>query len=310
VLQRLLQLGPDVVFAPATPFPEGMAAIRYRQIAGKRVFIMDDSWEGTDTRGRLIKAVKRQIHLCVDGAFLPTADYADYFTALGIPRDRQIFGVDVVDNDFYARPPELPAAGAAPSRRSFLFVGRDLPRKGLNLLLAAYRSYRARASDPWDLVIVGPGSESGAACEGVLRLGPRVGRELCEAYWLASVLVVPSITDQWGLVVNEGMAASLPVIASRGVGAARSLVTPGRTGWLFPIGDEHALFSLLCEVAALPADTLRETGQRAATRVREICSLDGFVSAIAQAIEIPRREESNLISRMACQVWRGHVRQY
>jgi len=50
VLEALNSAQPDVVFAPATPFPEGMAAVAYRRRSGSRCFMMDDAWS-TPTAG-------------------------------------------------------------------------------------------------------------------------------------------------------------------------------------------------------------------------------------------------------------------
>ena len=44
---------------------------------------------------------------------------------------------------------------------------------------------------------------------------------------------MPSITDQWGLVVNEAMASGLPVLVSNGSGSAQDLVAPGTNGYTF-----------------------------------------------------------------------------
>jgi|GEM_PF-415682 len=309
VLERLCELRPEVVFAPAVPFPEGMAAVRYRQLTGKRVFIMDDSWEATDPRGRLVRWVKRQIHKCVDGAFVPAPEYASYFEQFGFGHDRLLFGVDVVDNDFFARPRDWQLDSSS-GGGAFLFVGRDLPRKGLGVLLAAYAKYRKEARSPWQLMVAGPISGHGGMPEGVVMLGPQSATELRKVYWSATVLVVPSEFEQWGLVINEAMAASLPVIASRMVGAARSLIVEGKTGWKFDPGDVDGLAQLLLNVSSLSLDELRAVGRQAAERVNEVCSLSTFADSLMKALAIPRRPEAGALSRALCKLWRGHVRRY
>jgi glycosyltransferase involved in cell wall biosynthesis len=310
-LAALRDLRPDVVFGPATPFPEGMAAIRYRNESAARVFLMDDSWEATDPRGRAVATIKRLIHQCADGAFVPAAWYGRYFAALGIPEERLTFPVDVVENDWFARP-AAPADGAGrpvPSRR-FLFVGRDLPRKGLGHLLAAYQQYRQTTRTPWDLEIVGPPRGASPPGDGVVFTGPLTGPSLRERYWAASVLVVPSDWEQWGLVVNEGMAASLPVIASSGVGAARSLVVEGSTGWTFPAGDRAALAQRLATASASSNAELIEMGRRARERVDALCSLEQFVAGMRRALNMPRRPDAAVVARVAARLWRGRLAVY
>lgn len=310
-LAALRDLQPDVVFSPATPFPEGMAAIRYRNESAARVFLMDDSWEATDPRGRAVTTIKRLIHQCVDGAFVPAAWYERYFSAQGIPAERLTFPVDVVDNDWFARPaaPE-DGAGRDARRGQFLFVGRDLPRKGLGQLLAAYQQYRQSARNPWDLEIVGPPVGAIPSGDGVVFTGPLTGPSLRGRYWAASVLVVPSDWEQWGLVVNEGMAASLPVIASSGVGAARSLVVEDSTGWTFPAGDHAALAQRLASASETSNAGLIEMGQRARARVDALCSLEQFVAGMRRALGMPRRPEASAAARVAARLWQGRLAVY
>ena len=305
-LAALHRLAPSFLFSPAVPFPEGMAAVRYAQRTGARVIVMDDSWERTDRRGGLVRAVKRAVHECVDGAFVPDAWYAGYFEQLGIPPDRVVHPVDVIDNDVYTRP----VGGDQPGRAGFLFVGRDLPRKGLQTLLQAYAGYRNETACPWPLRVVGPGAGQAAHDDGVDWLGPRVGAELLQQYWSAKALVVPSDYDQWGLVVNEGMAASLPVVASSGVGAARSLVRDGTTGWTFPAGDIAALTRCLLSVSSLDPHELHLMGEAARDKVQSGFSLDRFVHALNRARNLDPRRPPSLSGRVMSWAWRGHMRAY
>jgi glycosyltransferase involved in cell wall biosynthesis len=54
-----------------------------------------------------------------------------------------------------------------------------------------------------------------------------------EIYADAGVLAFPTLADEWGLVVNEAMAAGVPVLGSRYSQAVEELVDDGRTGWTF-----------------------------------------------------------------------------
>jgi glycosyltransferase involved in cell wall biosynthesis len=67
----------------------------------------------------------------------------------------------------------------------------------------------------------------------------------------ADVLCVPSRYDGWGLVVPEGLASGLPVIATDRMGAALEFVENGRNGWLIPAGDGSAV-NAMREAALMP----------------------------------------------------------
>ncbi len=316
----LEELEPDVIFAPATPFPEGMAAVAYRNGSASRLFMMDDAWEGSDIRPHFIRGVKRVLHRSIDGVFVPARSHVAYFRSLGFSEDRIVFGIDVVDNHYFATGADRARASAAATRacqklpaKYFLFVGRLLPRKGLETLIAAYAAYRrSLGADSWELVIVGGGRHEaevkriGAATDGVHFLGPQFGDALLDCYGLAGALVVPSERDPWSLVVNEGMAAGLPVIVSRGCGSAGVLVDEGRNGWTFEPGNAAALADILKAASATDDSALRDMGKRS----REIIadwSLDRYVEGVMSALEIPRRMAPDVASRCAVALWRGRI---
>ena len=80
-------------------------------------------------------------------------------------------------------------------------------------------------------------------------------------YARADVLCVPSRYDGWGLVVPEGLASGLPVIATDRMGAALEFVETGRNGWLVEAGNEEALFCAMREAAF--STELTELGRHA-----------------------------------------------
>jgi len=317
----LMSLAPDVVFAPATPFPEGMAAVRYRLASGARVVIMDDAWEWTDQRGRLTEIVKKTIHKNVDAAFVPAPSHFPYYRKLGFSDERVFFGVDAVDNEYFSQRADSARGRETRLRQAlrlpnnyFLFVGRFLPRKGIDTLLTAYDQYRKQVSgNPWDLVLVG--DKAGPGCgiaysdqqAGVRFAGPLIGDELCQFYGLASAMIVPGLRDQWGLVVNEAMASGLPVIVSRGVGAAQTLVREGENGWTFAPGDSEELADLMRRMTRLSAKQKEAMGRQSEKIISE-WSLDRFVDGANKALFVERREYAGLLSNIMTRLWKGWVR--
>ena len=61
-------------------------------------------------------------------------------------------------------------------------------------------------------------------------------------YAEASVFVLPSLADGFGMVISEAMSRGLPVIATENTGAA-DVIEPSITGFVIPTGDEEALKS-------------------------------------------------------------------
>jgi len=132
----------------------------------------------------------------------------------------------------------------------FLFVGRLEPSKGIAELIAAF-AMLAKGNVQPRLVIVGDGSladtvrTAAAADPAITATGRLAGNDLLNAYAAADVFVLPSLFEPWGLVVNEAMAAGLPVIASARAGCTDDLVKEGQTGHTVPAGDVAALASIM-----------------------------------------------------------------
>lgn len=128
----------------------------------------------------------------------------------------------------------------------FLFVGRIIKLKNIDLMIDAF--IKAFGNDKnIKLRIVGEGEELNYLQTkfknqtNIDFAGARFGADLRMEYDNAHVFVLPSTSEQWGLVVNEAMAAGLPVIVSDKVGAAFDLVEGYNTGFIFNSADVDAL---------------------------------------------------------------------
>jgi glycosyltransferase involved in cell wall biosynthesis len=150
----------------------------------------------------------------------------------------------------------------APWPRVFLFVGQFIPRKGLDVLLDAYRRYRAATPDPWDLWCAGAGPlrELLEGQPGVRVLDFVPPAECARLMGQAGAFVLPSRIDHWGIVIHEAACAGLPVIASRTSYASADLVEEGRNGHTFSSSDVEGLARLL--VACADAPRARIMGER------------------------------------------------
>ena len=146
-------------------------------------------------------------------------------------------------------------ARAEPRRRAgfqVLYAGRLEREKGVEPLLAAWSRTGLRPPDA-ALVMAGDGPlrASAAAAGASVTDRPLAPGELRDLYAGSDVVVVPSIPtrdflEPWGLVVNEALHRSVPVVATTAVGAAAGgLVVHERTGLVVPPGDPAALAAAL-----------------------------------------------------------------
>ena len=122
-----------------------------------------------------------------------------------------------------------------------IWAGPFSLRKGAHYLIEAWRLLRA--GDHAKLHIYGqpqlPARVGAASVQGVTFHGSVPMPALFEAYCSADVLVFPTLSDGFGLVVAEAMAHGLPVITTNQAGAA-DFVTPDN-GLIVPAADAQAL---------------------------------------------------------------------
>ena len=158
--------------------------------------------------------------------------------------------------------------------RIFLFSGSLVSRKGIDLLASAFVRLVSEGHNV-KLRIAGAGrlrqsleTQFRQVMDRVEFLGFVDWQDLPKVYACADILCVPSRYDGWGLVVPEGLAAGLPVIATDRMGAALEFVETGRNGWLIPAGDQHSLLNALREAATLTKEQLSLLSTQARDTIR------------------------------------------
>lgn len=107
--------------------------------------------------------------------------------------------------------------------------------------------------------------------------------ELAKYYCAADALVLCSLRETWGLVVNEAQIFGLPVIISDSVGCREDLVTPGLTGLVFPAGDAKTLAKCMITLSA-EKDMARQMGREGQKRVQSY-SVNEAAAGIVRALE-------------------------
>ena len=142
----------------------------------------------------------------------------------------------------------------------FYYAGRLVQGKGLKDLIASFNAAGLAAAT---LVIAGEGDLK-TWLEEVCKHNPKIiyagylrASKLLDVYHMADVFVFPSYKDAWGLVINEAMAAKLPVIVSDAVGCVEDLVIEGETGLIIKAGDVSALENAMIRLAKSPIERMQ-----------------------------------------------------
>lgn len=231
------------------------------------------------------KRFKRVLHpllFRLPSMFLPGGQrQAEYLRHYGVGPERIHVAQMTVDVTAIMRHIDAVGPGARPCLRDrvglsaasvvFLYVGRLEAHKGVDDLLEAFRRLRAERTDV-ELLVVGDGSlrerlqADAMSVAGVRIAGRLQDGALLDAYALADVFVLPSRFEPWGLVVNESMAAGLPVIVSDQVGCIDDLVVADSTGLVVPARDPTALYSAMHRLA-VDAATRHRMAESARERI-------------------------------------------
>jgi glycosyltransferase involved in cell wall biosynthesis len=215
------------------------------------------------------------------GALAIGTHNARYLEHYGVPRERIFLTPYAVDNAFFREQARAARTEARAWRAKLdipsdhlvvLFVAKLIPEKACADLIRAMGSLRRRDVT---LVIAGDGplrTDTEALAAGYPGLSTRFlgfanQTRMPAVYALGDLLVLPSLSEPWGLVVNEAMNLGLPVIVSDQVGAAPDLVSSAN-GWVFPAGDIPALTAALRE-AISDRTALKRRGEASRARIAE-----------------------------------------
>jgi glycosyltransferase involved in cell wall biosynthesis len=286
------QSGPafDVLWVHGYATVNALHGMLAAKALGIPVLLRAESWLKDRPRGSAKLAVKQvffeALKQLVDGV-MPigtlNAAYWRHYLGGDFPASLMPYAVD---NEYFQEQSQRARTGREellaelsldPSRPVILFASKLQSRKRCADLLEAYQNLShgdGIEPNPY-LVIVGDGEERAtlerraaeSGLTGVRFCGFRNQSELPRFFDMASVFVLPSRHEPWGLIVNEVMNAGRAVIISDEVGCQPDLITDGVEGCIFPAGDVTALTAALRRVLATP-ETATRMGQRGLERIR------------------------------------------
>lgn len=250
------RLGAGHVFLCHYQEPGVLAAAVALRVLGRYVHVLIDSKFDDYVRSLRVEVVKSLFLAPYHGALTASLRSADYLQFHGFKGDRIAMGYDTLSVERLARLSGLPPApkGTPFAERDFVIVARLVPKKNIAMALDAYAAWRRHAQSQRDLHLCGSGpleAELRAQAEALgiaghvhfhgfvqsEQVGRILGRALC--------LILPSVEEQYGLVIAEALAVGLPVLVSRNAGACDMLVDPGVNGFTIDPHNPEALAALM-----------------------------------------------------------------
>jgi glycosyltransferase involved in cell wall biosynthesis len=168
----------------------------------------------------------------------------------------------------------------------FLFVGQLLERKGVRVLLRAIDEVHDA-----QLWIAGDGplraevEAKAASSSRVVYHGHLGQEELHHLYTYATALVLPSLYEVWGLVVNEALDHGIPAVVTDQVGAADDLIEDGLTGYCVRAGSVTELADAMKQVAAW-SQKQRHACSRRGAELLSAYTFEAVASGIFEACKL------------------------
>ncbi len=234
----------------------------------KVIFFVEITLRDKKYRNKIFDKIKKFFIKNCDG-FLPAGNAAsEYFRYLGASQDKIFIAPFCADHDFFYNEylrlspykEDIKKKKGYPSI-TILYSGRFVWYKGVSYLLEAYSKLQKEGTDV-GLVLLGGGPEEENYkkyveknnLKNVFFEGFIQQEDLPEYYVASDIFVLPSISEPWGIVINEAMAFGLPVISTDAAGATYDLVKDGINGFVVKAGDSNALYialKKLCDDARL-----------------------------------------------------------
>lgn len=269
--KRWNRLRPDAIYV-ATEGPLGWSAMRAAQHLGipaaTGFHTRFDTYAAHYGVGFLTEAVRgylRRFHNRGGATLVPTEALKRELGALGVVNAR-ILRRAVDTEQFHPRHRDAElrqqwgVGGHAPV---VLYVGRIAAEKNLDLAVRAFRAVQQRSPDA-RYVWVGDGPARAAlqaANPDFIFAGMQRGESLARHVASADVFPFPSLSETFGNVILEALAAGLPVVAYR-EGAAREHMEHGSNGYVIEPGDEAGFIDATVTLAGNPS-LIRHMGRAA-----------------------------------------------
>ena len=310
-IRLLKELSPDVVLSEELGFRSLASALYTMRSRRSRLILWTNLSEHTERgRGWSRYALRKWLLQRADAVLYNGPSCARYLNRLGTDPWR-------MHHVPYAALPfmfdHLPLTRSPEVAHRLIYVGRLVELKGLVPFvreLASWASRHGKRRVEFSLAGTGPVRSQLEAMSlpdnlTLNFLGYQQYDQLPQCYAEAGIFVLPTLSDEWGMVVNEAMAAGLPVLGSVYSQAVETLCVDGKTGWRFlPDAPEEMQAAIDAALTTSPEhlNTMRAAARGAVAHLTPQYSADCLVKAIAATRPDRRRTRKTLQTRPACEL--------
>lgn len=252
---------PDVILSDGF-FQWTFPCVIYKMFHGKVKHVMCyEGWSHTERNVGKLNTIYRKLaksfidRICCNGTLS-----RDYVKSLGFPGDKISLGNMAADTRFFTDESDrVSEEEKTEFRRNnhlndtvYVFSGRLVQLKGIAELLEAWKEFSAGKEQQVSLLLVGDGPQRASLelycahnhLENVIFTGKVPYADLPLYYASSSAFIIPTLQDNWSLVVPEAMSCGLPILCSVYNGCYPELVTKDN-GWIFDPLEKQSMVEKL-----------------------------------------------------------------
>ncbi|NEO68919.1 glycosyltransferase family 4 protein [Moorena sp. SIO3H5] len=288
----LSQINPDVIAIAGYADIGMLYAFLWSILHQKPTILLSETKEDDAHRSWWRENFKRWFLKGYKTALVGGKPQKRYLIKLGMNPKSIFTGCDVVGNDDF-NPNKIKSLPVPHQKPYFLAINRFVPKKNLSTLISSYGNYRQTAGvNAWDLVLCGDGELRVEIEQQIAELnlqdsvhlpGFLQQDELLPYFAHAKSFIHASIQEQWGLVVNEAMAAGLPVLVSNRCGCFEDLIIEGVNGFGFDPENPEQLTELMVKMSSDDIN-LEKMSQASLEHIQKF-SPDYFAEGLMQAVQ-------------------------
>lgn len=310
VFSKLAEINPDIIIAGSIAFYSGALGLRWAKQNNRKFIMFDDAKPSNVKRNFLVQGIKNLITRQIDALWLPSDDYDKEYEALySKSRFFYFYGYNCIDNQLFNQQGEKKS-----DHKKIISVARLVPIKNYENLLNAWKFVEMN-DDAYELIIIGDGAAfkelnslaNTINLKRVRFLGSIDNDKLPQYLNEADAFVLPSWSESWALVVNEAMAAGLPVLLSNKINSANTLLKENENGFSFSPGNVKEIQQKLIDFIQLPDTAKREMSENALKTISgmDFNNMGSELLGAINFLESTPNKPVKLAAKIALKLWRG-----
>jgi len=262
LFQTLNRINPDVIIIDGYSYIYNWIGMIWGRIRQRKLVLWSSSTYLDQTKFFFKELAKKLFVSMFDVANTYSLKGKDYLVHLGMDKQKIFVTGNITDNDYYSNECEKYKNIESDIRQefafanhNFLYVGRFSCEKNVFVLLEAFNDLvLSDKRYDWGLVLIGDGPQEKDVITFIKEhnltkyiklVGFHQKQEICKFYAVCDVLVLPSLSETWGIVANEAMSCGLALVVSKQCGCYPDIVKDGVNGYSFDPNRSCELRNLL-----------------------------------------------------------------